>query len=525
VKIVFATETLALGINMPARTVVIDKLSKFTGDHHEFLTPGDYTQLTGRAGRRGIDNVGYAVVLWSPFVPFEQVAALASSRSYQLLSAFRPTYNMTANLVRSYRRDEAHHLLNLSFAQYQADRHVVRLEARLDRRAAHLQELRDAATSPYGDVEEYRRLTQSTGRPARNDEGISVALARLRPGDVIHVAKGRHVGRAVVLTTARRKGGMRVQVLSTGSRSMMLTATDFDDPPRALGHLELPVPFAPNRQQFQRQVARQLQRASITPPGRRARRRAPEDDEERVEHPVLADPRLAERLRAAGQAERAAREVEDLRARIRGRSQSVSDRFDRVLRILESWGYVEGWRLTDAGERLAGFFHECDLLIVEALRQGHLDGLAPAELAGLASVFAYEHRSPEPPPAPWFPSREVRKRWEAIESLAGELRAIEEEAGLGATRAPDPTFVAVAYAWAAGESFAAVVEEEELSGGDFVRTVKQLIDLLRQLTLLAPLEATREAARQATERLFRGVIAASTVIGPGEDDDAPPDPP
>ena len=77
IKVVFATETLAVGINMPARTVVIEKLTKFTGDHHEPLTPGEYTQLTGRAGRRGIDEVGHAVVLWSPFVPFEQVAALA----------------------------------------------------------------------------------------------------------------------------------------------------------------------------------------------------------------------------------------------------------------------------------------------------------------------------------------------------------------------------------------------------------------------------------------------------------------
>jgi ATP-dependent RNA helicase HelY len=195
------------------------------------------------------------------------------------------------------------------------------------------------------------------------------------------------------------------------------------------------------------------------------------------------------------------------------------------LRILESWGYVEGWRLTDAGRRLAGFFHECDLLVVEAVRQGLLDGLDPSELAGLASVFSYEHRSAEPPPAPWFPSRDVRKRWDAIESLARELRAIEEETGLTATRAPDPTFVAVAYAWAAGESFAAVVEDEELSAGDFVRTTKQLIDLLRQLALLAPSEGTRASAREAADRLFRGVVAASTVIGPGEDDDAPPDAP
>ena len=90
VKVVFATETLAVGINMPAKCVVIEKLTKFTGDHHATLTPGEYTQLTGRAGRRGIDDLGNAIVLWSPFVPFAQVAALVSSRSFHLNSAFRP---------------------------------------------------------------------------------------------------------------------------------------------------------------------------------------------------------------------------------------------------------------------------------------------------------------------------------------------------------------------------------------------------------------------------------------------------
>ena len=105
VKVVFATETLALGINMPARSVVIEKLSKFTGERHEFLTPGEYTQLTGRAGRRGIDEVGYAIVLWSPWVPFDQVAGLASRRTDALRSSFRPTYNMAVNLVRRYSRE------------------------------------------------------------------------------------------------------------------------------------------------------------------------------------------------------------------------------------------------------------------------------------------------------------------------------------------------------------------------------------------------------------------------------------
>src|SRR3546814_2817237 len=106
---------------MPARSGVIERLSKFTGERRELLTPGEYTQLTGRAGRRGIDEVGHAIVLWSPFVPFEQVANLASSRTYALRSAFRPTYNMAANLVR--RRSEEHtselqSLMRISYAVF-----------------------------------------------------------------------------------------------------------------------------------------------------------------------------------------------------------------------------------------------------------------------------------------------------------------------------------------------------------------------------------------------------------------------
>ena len=168
IKVVFATETLAVGINMPARTVVIEKLTKFTGDHHEMLTAGEYTQLTGRAGRRGIDEQGHAIVLWSPFVPFDQVATLAASRTFHLRSAFRPTYNMAANLVGTYTSEQAHHLLNLSFAQYQSDRDVVRIEARLERVRANLAVAREQAVSPYGDIWDYRRaLDEIRGAPPR----------------------------------------------------------------------------------------------------------------------------------------------------------------------------------------------------------------------------------------------------------------------------------------------------------------------------------------------------------------------
>jgi ATP-dependent RNA helicase HelY len=514
VKAVFATETLAVGINMPARSVVIEKLTKFTGDHHEFLTPGEYTQLTGRAGRRGIDERGYAIVLWSPFVPFDQVAGLASSRTFRLTSAFRPTYNMAANLVSSYSSEEAHHLLNLSFAQYQADREVVRLEARMERRQAQLAELRLAAESPYGDIHEYR-LQQAAARlaPERSGTAIETSLARLRPGDVIHVEKGRVAGRAAVLSTAQRKGGTKITVLTTRRATLNLSAPDFVEVPEVLASIELPSPYAPNRQEFQRVVAERLGRAKVSP-RRRREPRAPRAD---AGHAVEDDPDLPQRLRAAAHADRVAAEIEELRAKVKGRSNSIARSFDRVLRILEDWDYVEGWVLTDAGRILARTFHESDLLVAECVVQGLLDGLEPAQLAGLVSVFVYEHRSPEAPPAPWFPTPDVRRRWQRIVAISRELQHIEQEAGLPPHRAPDPTFVAIAHAWAAGEGFAEVVEAEELSGGDFVRTMKQLIDLLRQLVHVAPEPATRRAAEQAADQLFRGVVAASSAVG--DDDD------
>jgi ATP-dependent RNA helicase HelY len=228
---------------------------------------------------------------------------------------------------------------------------------------------------------------------------------------------------------------------------------------------------------------------------------------------VEDDPDLAARLRAATQADRVAAEVTELEQRAKRRNQTLSRELDGVLEVLAAYGYVDGWMLTDAGEMLARTFHESDLLVTQCVRLGLLDGLEPADLAGLASVFVYEHRSPDDPPAPWFPSNDVRRRWRSIEAVSDDLAAIERSAGLGEHRHPDPTFAAIAHAWVAGEGFAEVVADEELTGGDFVRTMKQLIDLLGQLAQVAPDEATRRAAQRAADDAFRGVVADSSSPG------------
>jgi ATP-dependent RNA helicase HelY len=516
VKAVFATETLAVGINMPARTVVIEKLTKFTGDHHEMLTPGEYTQLTGRAGRRGIDDEGHAVVLWSPFVPFEQVAELASSRTFHLRSAFRPTYNMAANLVGTYTSEQAHHLLNLSFAQYQSDRDVVRLEARLERVRANLATSREAAESPYGDIWDYRRsLDEIRSRRRGRDDLVAIGMARLRPGEVVHASKGRYRGPVAVVASAHRKGGMRLTTVTTRGDLLLLTADDFVDVPRPVGTLRLPTVHSPNRAEYRREVARALQGTRLRP-GDAGRRRRPVSD---GAHPVESDPDLRQRMRAAGQAERMERELLDLTSRIAGHGQSLAREFDQVLAVLDRRGYVDaaGWALTTRGDALSRLFHESDLLVAECLLNGLFDGLDTPTLAGLLSVFVYEHRSPEPAPPPWFPSGGARERWRRVAATSEDLAADERSSGLAEHRPPDPGFVGAAHAWVAGEGLAEVVGDEELTGGDFVRTMKQLVDLARQVALVAPDADTRTRASEVAKRAFRGVVADS-VVGPGAAD-------
>ncbi len=158
VKVVFATETLALGINMPARTVVLEKLEKFNGEARVPITPGEYTQLTGRAGRRGIDVEGHAVIAWSDGMDPEAVGALASKRTYPLNSSFRPTYNMAVNLIESFGRERAHEILESSFAQFQADRAVVGLARQVKEAENSLDGYLEAMTCEHGDFPEYAGL-------------------------------------------------------------------------------------------------------------------------------------------------------------------------------------------------------------------------------------------------------------------------------------------------------------------------------------------------------------------------------
>ncbi len=407
--VVFATETLAVGINMPARSVVIDQLSRFRGEGFSMLTPGEYTQLVGRAGRRGIDDVGFAYTVWHPHAGFEEAARLAASSDFELESSFRPTYNMAANLIAAHSRAEAVELLQRSFAQWRADRRVGEWTKAL---AIERSELRAART---------KLRSLGGARPGTSGSASSRSASQQRGGHHRHQrAHGDHRTNSAIVAAERS-------------------------------------------------------------------------------------------------VERSAARVGRLKERIKLAKGGLARQLDATCEVLNHFECADGWALTPAGECLRSVFNESDLLVVLCLQGGLFDGVGPAQLAGLVSVLTYEHRSSLPPPEPRYPDSDCHARASRIFDTANEIARVERRWGLAPSRLPDASFLAAAHAWACGATLEELWSSDAAAaqtpvGGDFVRQLRQLIDLVDRVGDVALSSRTRDTARAARALLDRGVVAAATRI-------------
>ena len=521
VKVVFATETLSLGINMPARSVVIEDLWKFQGERHEMLTPGEYTQLTGRAGRRGIDELGHAVVVYQRQVAFERVASLASTRTYELNSSFRPSYNMAVNLVRNYTREEAHRLLNSSFAQFLADRGVVTLERQRERDEAALAGYRAKMRCDLGDFDEYWTLRQRAneirdearrGRDHARADAVREALAALRSGDVIHVARAKRRGLAVVLSN--REG--RPTVLAQDRKFFRLSARDFVDPPTALTRVPLPRSGSARSARYRRDLAVRLATLDVRPPRRptgaadaRVEREASRLEHQAKAHPCHACPDRSAHERWAVRASQLEQQVRGVQRRITTRTETLARQFDRVLSVLEELAYVRNFHIEPKGRRLARIYGEGDVLVAEALEEGLFEGLEPAEAAALVSTIVYESRERVPRPGQ-MPTPATVERYRRLQATWRRIRAAEDRHHVELCRELEGGFASAIYRWASGDALEDVLREMDASPGDFVRNCKQLLDLLRQIEEVAPGRAA-DTVRRARMAVDRGVIAYTGV--------------
>jgi ATP-dependent RNA helicase HelY len=521
VKVVFATETLSLGINMPAKTVVIEDLWKFSGERHELLTPGEYTQLTGRAGRRGIDEIGHAVVVFQRQVPFERVASLASTRTYELSSSFRPSYNMAVNLVRNYTREQAHRLLNSSFAQFLADRGVVALEREIERDTSDLAGYREQMHCHLGDFAEYWRLLEKAeqireearkGRDRVRTDAVRHALAALRPGDVIFVPRARRRGLAVVLSS--REG--RPSVLAQDRKFFRLSVRDFEESPIVLTKIPLPRSGSARSARFRRDLAARLVALDVRPPKQRrdrldarAQREAARLEELASRHPCHACPDRPTHERWAVRASQVEHRLRGIERRVKTRTETLARQFERVLGVLEELGYVRDFAILPKGDVLSRIYGEGDILVAEALGEGLVTGLSPAETAALVSSVVYESRERVPRQAD-MPTADTAERYQRLDRLWRRIRRSEDSHHVELCRELEAGFATLVFQWAEGKPLQDVLAETGLAPGDFVRNCKQLLDLLRQIEEVASGQ-TAELAHQAIESVNRGVVSYTGV--------------
>lgn len=417
VKCVFATETLALGINMPARTVVLEKLSKWNGESHVSISPGEFTQLTGRAGRRGIDIEGNAVILWNKDVESASVAGLASTRTYPLKSSFKPTYNMTINLISQFGAERARTSLEASFAQYQADRAVVGLAKQIRRNDSAIGTLLAEMECHLGNFDEYWQIRADIKELEKTINKQKKAKALLIEEEIIAFRKNLR------------------------------------------------------------------------------------------SHPCHGCSDRETHARIAERAGRLRRENKGLNDRVSNRTDVIARRFDLVQIMLEKYGYLEAGVITRWGLILAKIYGETDLLIAEMIRTGAFDSLNAQEIVSVLSALVYEARRDE---TPKIPHGEVQKALGELTLLWKRIHEDEKDLGLEPMREPDLGFCMASYRWASGHSLSAILKGTELTVGDFVRSTKQIIDLLRQIASASP--HLEKVARDALNQIDRGIISYAGAV-------------
>lgn len=418
VRCVFATETLALGINMPARTVVLEKLSKWNGESHVTITPGEYTQLTGRAGRRGIDIEGNAVVIWNRDTDSASLAGLASTRTYPLRSSFKPTYNMTINLISQLGATRARTSLEASFAQYQADKAVVGLSRQIRKNEEAINSLRESVECHLGDFLEYTEIKEEL----------------------------RDLEKSLSKNSKKKRALAEERII---------------------------------------ELRRNLRA-----------------------HPCHGCADREQHARLADRASRLIRENRGLQERVSNRTDVIARRFDLVQVMLKELGYLEGNTITSHGRLLAKIYGETDLLVSELVRKEVLVELNATELVSVLSTLVYEARRDE---SPKIPHGKVQDVLGDVVRIWHDIHERELDLGLEPLREPDLGFCWASHRWASGHSLGSILRGTDMTVGDFVRSMKQIIDLLRQLG-----NASRDmtsVVEEALKRVDRGVVTYAGVVG------------
>ena len=442
IKVVFATETLALGINMPARAVVVSSFSKFDGVTFSNLTTGELTQLMGRAGRRGIDTIGHGVILKESDVDIGTIYEVAMGEGLVVESKFLPTYNMALNLLRIYSPEDADALMARSLGQYQKRNAAVRTQERMANVQARLEDLRALWDCEHCDVRQISRYFAIEERR----RAIRVETRRLR----------REVGPLI-----KRPGGHHRD--------------------RGLGP-----------------AGRHIQRLEIEARGLLHEQRALR---------TVRCPRFGEHIGQYGDIRALEVEMREGGRQLSGQMDEYAMKMRRLRRVLAETGFTAGDRPTEKGTLAARVYGENTLLVTEAIWLGWFEGLTPAELCAVMTMFSAEDRSRDRGPRPQrrYPTPAAAQTARLMRSLYFRFQDVEKDLDEPNLRPPSHDYIDFAHRWALGEGIDTIPLPQGVDIGDAIKAMKGLYSLLRQLDWALrqarhPLQRTVAASVEAMER-------------------------
>jgi len=342
-------------------------------------------------------------------------------------------------------------------------------------------------------------------------------LERLRPGDVIVLPSGRRTLAAVVIDNPAPRGteGPRPQILTADRQVKRLSAIEVTGAVEPITRLSVPKNFQSRNAAARKALAAALREKvpNDARPGRARRGANANEDEEILDlrsrlrrHPCHGCDDRETHARWAERYWRLHRENQALERRISGRTNTIARTFDRVCAVLDQGGYLDGDTMTPAGTRLSRLYSELDLLVAECLRVDAWKGLTAAELCGTVSALVYEARRPDDAMAPTLPGGATSEALARTVRIWAKLEALEQDHGLSFLREPDLGLAWASHQWASGRRLEAVLQESDLTAGDFVRWMRQLIDLLGQIAKAGDAEISA-TAQKAIELCRRGIIA------------------
>ena len=551
VKVVFATETLAAGINMPARSTVIAALSKRTERGHRPLMGSEFLQMAGRAGRRGLDSQGYVVTVQSRFEGVREAGQLATSPADPLVSQFTPSYGMVLNLLQRHDLAKARELVERSFGRYLAGLDLVEDEENLSQLRLQLSQLEGVAGDiPWEDFEDYekmrgrlreeRRLLRILQQQAEETlaNELTMALQFASTGTLVSLKSPQLRGRvapAVIVEKVKGPGQFPLllcltdenvwillpcqAVVSIHAELSCLQVDGLDVPElsrsgelrhgdQASGGLALAVAHMARRHDM---TTPQYDLAGEVLTQARLVR---DLEQEQEQHP-------AHRWGDRKQLKKHRRRMEDLELEIAERQQLLHQRANRhwetflaLMEILQHFGCLDELDPTEIGRTVAALRGDNELWLGLALMSGHLDDLSPPDLAAVFEAISTEVNRPDlwsgfPPPA---------AAEEALQDLSGlrrELLRAQERAGVVVPAWWEPELMGLVDAWARGTSWSDLIANTSLDEGDVVRIMRRTVDLLAQVPYCEAIsEQLRSHARQALKAINRFPVAEAEDLVP-----------